>query len=80
MRKAGEAVCADEVALGALFDGRGDVVQTDGALQQGAQTVSGHQTKLQVGLLHQHGVHLFSLSLSNIMKPEIAEIFLAPLF
>ena len=37
MWEAGIAVCADQVPFHTLFDGRGDVVQADGALEQGEQ-------------------------------------------
>ena len=57
MGEAGEAVCADQVTLDTLLDGRSDVIQTHGALQQGQQGASVDQTQLQVGLLHHHGVH-----------------------
>ena len=57
MREAGVTVTAHQVTLSALFDGRSDVVQTHGALQQGEETGGVHQPQLQVGLLHQDRVH-----------------------
>ena len=57
MGQAGEAVAAHQVALGALLDGRSDVVQAHRALQQGQQAGGVHQPQLQVGLLHQDRVH-----------------------
>ena len=57
----GEAVTADQVALGALLDGGSDVVQTDGTLQQRQQAGGVDQSQLQVGLLHQDGVHVVCL-------------------
>ena len=51
--EAGETVAAHQVTLRALLDGRSDVVQTDGALQQGQQAGGVDQPQLQVGLLHQ---------------------------
>ena len=55
--EAGEAVCADQVTLDTLLDGRRDVIQAHGALQQREQRVGVDQTQLQVGLLHHHRVH-----------------------
>jgi len=57
VRQAGEAVAADQMALGALLDGRCDVVQTHRALQQRQQAGGVNQPQLQVGLLHQDRVH-----------------------
>ena len=57
MGQAGVAVTAHQVALRALLDGRRDVVQADGALQQGQQAGGVDQPQLQVGLLHQDRVH-----------------------
>ena len=57
MREAGVTVTAHQVTLRALFDGRSDVVQTHGALQQGEEAGGVHQPQLQVGLLHQDRVH-----------------------
>jgi len=57
VREAGKAVCADQVTLDTLLDGRGDVVQAHGALQQREEGPGVDQTQLQVGLLHHHGVH-----------------------
>ena len=43
--------------LCALFDGRGDVVEADGALEEGEEGVGVHGAELEAGLLHEHGVH-----------------------
>ena len=43
--------------LGALFDGRRDMVEADGALEEGEQRVRVHGAQLQARLLHQHGLH-----------------------
>ena len=43
--------------LGALFDRRGDMVEADGALEEGEQRVRVHGAQLQARLLHQHGLH-----------------------
>jgi len=51
------------MTLDALFYGRGYVVQTNGALQQGEERVGVDQPQLEVGLLHQHRVHLESKTL-----------------
>ena len=48
--------------LGALFDGRGDMVETDGALEEGEQGVGVDGPQLEVGLLHQHRLHPRSFS------------------
>ena len=66
----GEAVRTHQVALHALFDGWGDVVQADGALEQGEEGVCVDQPQLQVGLLQHHGVHpvyLVSLAQENLI-------------
>ena len=52
--EAGEAVGADQVPLDTLLDGRRDVVQAHGALQQCQQGARVDQTQLQVGRLHQY--------------------------
>jgi hypothetical protein len=52
MRQPGEAVDANQVTLGALFDGRGDMVETDGALEEGEQGVGVDGPQLEVRLLH----------------------------
>jgi len=64
VRQSGEAVTADQVTLDTLLDGRRDVVQTHGALQQGQQAGGVDQPQLQVGLLHQDRVHGVSCSVS----------------
>ena len=48
--------------LGALFDGRGDMVETDGALEEGEQGVGVDGPQLEVRLLHQHRLHPRSFS------------------
>ena len=48
--------------LGALFDGRGDMVEADGALEEGEQGVGVDGPQLQVRLLHQDRLHPGSFS------------------
>ena len=48
--------------LGALFDGRGDMVETDGALEEGEQGVGVDGPQLEVRLLQQHRLHPRSFS------------------
>ena len=40
--------------LGALFDGRGDMVEADRALEEGEQGVGVDAAQLEAGFLHQH--------------------------
>ena len=48
--------------LGALFDGRRDMVEADGALEEGEQGVGVDGPQLEVRLLQQHRLHPRSFS------------------
>ena len=63
MVESGEAVGADEVALGALLDGGRDVVQADRALKQGEHGLVVHHAGI-----HVHGDQVCVTAMKTVLQ------------